>query len=97
MQDYLIALHNRFHVASNDEQEQKEIMNQKEGRLRKHLSKKEKRLLLSLMDEMEIYRLQSQLSSFVAGYKLALGISRELNEIPDFTETMGHYYFASRF
>ena len=88
MQDYLIALHSRFHVTSNDEQEQKGIMEQKEGRLKKHLSKKEKRLLLSLMDEMEIYRLQSQLSSFVAGYKLAMGISRELDEIPDFTDTM---------
>ena len=88
MQDYLIALHSRFHVTSNEEHAQKEIVEQKEKELRNRLSKKEKRLMLSLMDEMEIYRLQSQLSSFVAGYKLALGISRELNEIPDFTDTM---------
>ena len=89
MKDYMVALHSRFYVPSNDEREQKRIIDEEEGRFRKHLSKKEKRLLLRLMDEMEIYRLQSQLSSFVAGYKLAMGISRELDEIPDFTETTG--------
>ena len=81
MKEYLITLHEQFYIPSEEVLAQEKVARESEVRLSENLDKNRKLQLLRLMDAMNIYRLESQLCSFVAGYRLARGIIKELEEV----------------
>ena len=85
MNDYMRALHQRFfrEPAYTDVREEIEDLRQE---LRETLQKPEQRKLLRLVDAQNLLREEISLASFMAGFKLAWGLAREL-------ETDGLYSF----
>ena len=76
--DYMIALHRRFHVASEQTVERKRDVEGAYDALHDTLSTEQKKLLLRLLDAEEALRDAEVLDAFVSGFKLADGIHREL-------------------
>ena len=77
MNDYMQALHQRFFQEPEcaDVWEEIEALPQE---LRETLQKPERRKLLRLVDAQNLLREETSLASFMAGFKLAWGLSKEL-------------------
>ena len=77
MNDYMQALHQRFFREPEcaDVREEIEELRQE---LRETLQKPERRKLLRLVDAQNLLREETSLASFMAGFKLAWGLSKEL-------------------
>ncbi len=76
--DYMIALHRRFHVASEQTVERKRDVEGAYGALHDTLCAAQQKLLLRYVDAEEALRDAETLDAFVSGFKLADGIHREL-------------------
>ena len=74
----MIALHRRFHVASEQTVERKRDVEGAYDTLHDTLSTEQKKFLLRLLDAGEALRDAEVLDAFVSGFKLADGIRREL-------------------
>ena len=85
MHDYMQALQQRFFRAPRCE-DLRMTVEDTCGEFLKRMSDEDKRKLLLIVDSMDAIRDEVSLASFVAGFKLAWGISREL-------ETDGLYSF----
>ena len=77
MNDYMTALHKRF-FREPDCTKLKENVERIRVELRDCLEKPERRKLLQLVDAQNLLRESSSLASFIAGFKLAWGIAKEL-------------------
>ena len=77
MHDYMQALQQRFFRVPRCE-DLRGIVEDTCGELLKRMSDEDKRKLLLIVDSMDAIRDEVSLASFVAGFKLAWGISREL-------------------
>lgn len=77
MNDYMRALHQRFfgEPAYTDAQNEIEGLRRE---LREHLDRQDREKLLKLVDLGIELREETSLSSFIAGFKLAWGLAREL-------------------
>ncbi len=82
MLDYMRVLHLRFKNPSRQSQELKQQVTVLHRQLASRLSKPERKMLLRLVDLEDALRSQSNLDSFVSGFRLASGIQRELLEQP---------------
>ena len=85
MNDYMTALHQRFY-REPDFTELEEEMEQTRQEVRDCLDKPQRRKLMQLVDAQNLLREKTSLASFIAGFKLAWGIAKEL-------ETDGLYSF----
>ena len=85
MHDYMRALQQRFFREPRCE-DLRQTVEDTCGEFLKGMSDKDKRKLLLIVDSMDAIREEVSLESFIAGFKLAWGISREL-------ETDGLYSF----
>ena len=85
MHDYMRALRQRFFRKSQCE-ELRQTVDTTSKELFTRMSDEDKRKLLLIVDSMDAIRDEVSLESFIAGFKLAWGISREL-------ETDGLYSF----
>ena len=85
MHDYMQALQQRFFRKSQSE-ELRQTVEETCKELFTRMGEEDKRKLLLIVDSMDAIRDEVSLASFVAGFKLAWGISREL-------ETDGLYSF----
>ena len=85
MHDYMRALQQRFFRKPQCE-DLRETVENTCGEFLKRMSDEDKRKLLLIVDSMDAIRDEVSLASFMAGFKLAWGISREL-------ETDGLYSF----
>ena len=85
MHDYMRALQQRFFRKPLCEDLHRTVEDTC-GEFLKRMSDEDKRKLLLIVDSMDAIRDEVSLASFVAGFKLAWGISREL-------ETDGLYSF----
>ena len=77
MNDYMRALHQRFFREPECEEVRAQIEELRQE-LRETLTKPERRNLLQLVDAQNLLREETSLASFMAGFKLAWGLAREL-------------------
>ncbi len=77
MNDYMTALHQRF-FWEPDFTELEEDIEQTRQEVRDCLDKMERRKLMHLVDSQNLLREETSLASFAAGFKLAWGITKEL-------------------
>ena len=83
--DYIIALLDRFRISSPEAEKLKETIDNSEISFKSNLSREQKRQLLGIRD-MENHLIEEiELQAFIAGYRLADGIHRELDTIPQFS------------
>lgn len=85
MLNYMTALHLRFKNPSQRSKELKQQATILHRQLASRLTKPERKLLLRLIDLEDALRDQSDLDSFVSGFRLAGGIQRELPEQPPYS------------
>ncbi len=77
MNDYMKALHQRFFLKP-DFAEMEEDIEQTRQEVQNCLDKMERRKLMHLVDTQNLLREETSLASFIAGFKLAWGITKEL-------------------
>ena len=77
MNDYMTALYQRF-FQEPDFTELEEEIEQTRQEVRDCLDKQQRRKLMQLVDAQNLLREKTSLSSFIAGFKLAWGIAKEL-------------------
>jgi len=77
MNDYMTALHQRF-FREPDLTELEEDIEQTRQEVRDCLDKMERRKPMHLVDTQNLLREEISLASFTAGFKLAWGITKEL-------------------
>ena len=77
MNDYMTALHQRF-FQKPDFTELLEKIKQARQEVRNCLDKLQRRKLMQLVDAQNLLREKTSLASFIAGFKLAWGIAKEL-------------------
>ena len=85
MRDYMRALCLRFRNPSQQTQELERKINVLHKQLALQLAKPERSILLRLVDLEIALRNQTDLDSFVSGFRLAGGIQRELSEQPPYS------------
>lgn len=85
MNDYMKALHQRF-CREPDFREMEEDIENTRQKVRDCLDREQRRTLMHLVDTQNLLREETSVASFMAGFKLAWGIVREL-------ETDGLYSF----
>ena len=85
MNDYMRALHQRFYQEPDFRELEEDIENTRQE-VRDFLDKMQRRRLMHLVDTQNLLREETYLASFTAGFKLAWGLSKEL-------ETDGLYSF----
>ena len=77
MNDYLRALHQRFY-RQPDLREMEDDIETTRQEVRDYLDKQQRRRLMHLVDTQNLLREEISLASFTAGFKLAWGLSKEL-------------------
>jgi len=77
MNDYMKALHQRF-FREPDFTELEEDIETTRQEVRDCLDKMQRRRLMHLVDTQDLLREETSLASFTAGFKLAWGMSKEL-------------------
>ena len=85
MKDYMTALLERFGTPSAETKELQHKAKAAEDKLRQQLGKRNRRLLLRLVDAMDAYQFETELDAFTAGFRLADGIHRELDALGAFS------------
>lgn len=85
MNDYMKALHQRFFREPDFTEMEEDIENTRQ-KVRDCLDREQRRTLMHLVDTQNLLREETSVASFMAGFKLAWGIAREL-------ETDGLYSF----
>ena len=77
MNDYMRALHQRFYREPDFSELEEDIENTRQE-VRDCLDKLQRRKLMQLVDAQNLLREKTALASFIAGFKLAWGIAKEL-------------------
>ena len=85
MNDYMRALHQRFFREPDFSELEEDIENTRQE-VRDFLDKMQRRRLMHLVDSQNLLKEEIPLASFTAGFKLAWGLSKEL-------EADGLYFF----
>ena len=77
MNDYMRALHQRFYREPDFSEMEEDIENTRQE-VRDCLDKLQRRRFMLLVDIQNLLREETSLASFAAGFKLAWGLSKEL-------------------
>ena len=77
MNDYMRALHQRFFREPDFSELEEDIENTRQE-VRDCLDKMQRRRLMHLVDSQNLLKEEIFLASFIAGFKLAWGLSKEL-------------------
>ena len=85
MPDYMRALHQRVGKAAPGAKELEDEIKQIEKQLKEQMYIPQQKLLLRLTDQEAELRAEATLYAFIAGYRLACGIHRELLEDPPYS------------
>ena len=78
MHDYMKAMKAQFYKGT--ESHHKHEVERLHSQLSQRLDRKNRRLLLHLMDEQELLLEESPLAAFTAGFRSAIGLARELSQ-----------------
>ncbi|BAK97653.1 hypothetical protein OBV_04550 [Oscillibacter valericigenes Sjm18-20] len=84
MYDYMRALRQRFDTPPQCEAFNREL-NRVHDELHGRLDKQDRKLLLRLINLENAIRDETSLRSFTNGYRLAIGINRELSDRPPYS------------
>ena len=84
MYDYMMVLQRDFCPEVNYQEIERRVAELRKD-LGSKLSEEEWKQLLALVDEQDLLREQSNLENFIAGFRLACGINRELSEEPPYS------------
>ena len=82
--DYMKALYDRFETPSKRASILRRAVKSTHKQLAPQLTQQQKKILLRMGDLEDALRDQCCLDSFFAGFRLASGIHRELEEIPPY-------------
>ena len=85
MPDYMRALHKHFGREAPRVKLMENAIEKTEQQLKEHLDAIQRKLLLRLTDQESELRDEASLYAFIAGYRLACGIHRELLEEPPYS------------
>ena len=85
MNDYMIALLERFQIETPELSAQQARTAAAETKLKESLDAGQRKLLLQLTDCQNTYRQEAALCGFLSGWRLANGIRNELDRIPRFS------------
>ena len=85
MPDYMRVLHQRFGKEPPNTKALADEIEQTEKQLKEHLDVPQRKLLLRLSDQESELRAETSLYAFIAGYRLAWGIYKELLEEPPYS------------
>ena len=85
MQNYMRALQDRFDSLPPTDAEMAKEANQLFKNLCSELDRPKRTKLIRLVDIQDAHREKTALNSFISGFKLAWGISRELTEDPPYS------------
>ena len=85
MPDYMRALHQYFVKEVPSVKLMEDAIKKTEQQLKEHLDAIQRKLLLRLTDQESELRDEASLYAFIAGYRLACGIHRELLEEPPYS------------
>ncbi len=85
MNDYMIALLERFGIETPEMSAQQARARAAEEKLKEKLDAEQRKLLLCLTDCHNTYRQEAALSGFLSGWRTALGIRDELDALPRFS------------
>ena len=85
MPDYMRALHQRFGKSAPGAKELEDEIKQIEKQLKEQMDIPQRKLLLRLTDQEAELRAETSLYAFIAGYRLACGIHKELLEDPPYS------------
>lgn len=85
MNDYMIALLERFGIETPELSARQARARAAEEKLKEKLDAEQRKLLLCLTDCHNTYRQEAALSGFLSGWRLANGIRNELDAIPRFS------------
>ena len=77
MYNYLRELHRLFNEQPDCTEERQQV-DQYTASLQKRLEAEDRRLLLRILDARDVIAYESSLESFIAGFRLAYGLTREL-------------------
>ena len=83
--DYLTALHQRFELTSERAETLKGEIETARNALHEVLETGQKKLLLRMTDLADDLRDEVALNGFISGFRLAMGINRELGELGPFS------------
>ena len=78
MHDYMRAMKDQFYKGT--ESHHRHEVNRLHSQLTQRLDRKNRRLLLHLMNEQELLLEESSLTAFTAGFRSAVGLARELSQ-----------------
>ena len=82
--NYMMALYQQFETPSKRASVLRKAVRSANKQLSPQLTKQQKKILLRIGDLEDTLRDQCCLDSFFAGFRLASGIHRELEEIPPY-------------
>ncbi len=85
MNDYMIALLERFGIETPELSARQARARAAEEKLKEKLDAEQRKLLLCLTDCHNTCRQEAALSGFLSGWRLANGIRNELDAIPRFS------------
>ena len=85
MPDYMRALYQRFGKEAPSVKALESEIEQTEKQLKERLDIPQRKLLLRLTDQEAELRAETSLYAFIAGYRLACGIHKELLEDPPYS------------
>ena len=85
MNDYMIALLERFRIEMPELSAQQARARAAEEKLKETLDADQRKLLLRLTDCQNTYRQEAALSGFLTGWRAANGIRDELDAFPRFS------------
>ena len=77
MYEYIRELHRLFNVQPSCAEQMTQAESLKTD-LKKHLGEEERKLLLRILDTRDVIDYEISLESFAAGFRLAYGLTREL-------------------
>lgn len=85
MYNYMRSLQKQFETKPRFLQELSDEIRQTHRTLSTRLEQEDKKLLLKLVDMEDLLHSEASLHSFISGYRLACGISKELSEEPEYS------------
>lgn len=85
MYDYMKALLQRFDTHSGQAAALEKSIEKNRKNLANRLTKSERKMLLRLSDLEDALRDETNLNSFMCGYRLASGIHQELSKYPPYS------------
>lgn len=85
MYNYMRSLQRQFETKPQFLQDLADEIRQMHKQLSARLETEDRKLLLKLVDMEDLLHSEASLHSFISGYRLACGISKELSEEPEYS------------